>query len=203
MWISDYMAREGIDAAELAVRAREYDRMANGKVEGRITGALIEMLIVGKGNGFTHPRFADAIAAVCGATSAQRDMIVAERRRGRWRPTKEVREMARKAVKRAAARRVGVPVYVLPEVPPPPEISIGPVATAAATTGANHGCKPVTVIGPDGTATHYPSIIAAAAAMELWPGTVSKLLRRHGRDNKGRLYVHSVKREKITDAAGG
>ena len=107
MWIGEYMAREGIGAAELAARAREYDKMANPKAPGRITEALIELLEMKRGYGVTLPRFANAIAAVCGATSAQRDMIVDERHRGKWTPNEKVRARAEEAVRRVILRRYG------------------------------------------------------------------------------------------------
>ena len=104
MWIGDYMAREGIESVELAARVREYGKMQRVPLVGRVSMGLIDTLNMKRGNGYTHPRFADAIAAVCGATCAQRDMIVSEQHRGTWRMTDAARERAQEAERRA--RRV-------------------------------------------------------------------------------------------------
>lgn len=91
------MRREGIDEVELAARVRAYGQLQREKPIGQVSRLLIEKLEHRVGNGFTHPHFADAIAAVCGATAKQRDMIVAERHRGTWRMTEAAQKRAERA----------------------------------------------------------------------------------------------------------
>ena len=86
MWIEAYREREGLERDELARRANKY-RYEKGEdpLCGYISDTLIWILETRR-NAITHPVLADAIAAVCGATAEQRDMIVAKHNRGTWEP---------------------------------------------------------------------------------------------------------------------
>lgn len=103
MWLGEYMDEHGIEPEEIARRAAAYRQLNGERICAQPTGALVATLAAGGGKLFTHPRFANAIAAVCGATGRQRDMLVAKKHRQTWRMTD-----AAKARAAEAARRVEV-----------------------------------------------------------------------------------------------
>ena len=185
MWIGEFMAREGIDAAELAARVREYGNMQRVKPIGRVSIGLIETLDAQKGNGFTNPKFADAIAAVCGATCAQRDMIVAEQHRGTWRLTDAARERAEEAAKRAKKR-----------YSPWHNMLIKRPAAPTPDTG-----RAVVMVDRQGEVVkRYPSVINAAQCNGIHKGTVSDkcMQRRKFEFNNGVTFRYADEWERMT-----
>lgn len=108
MWLADYMEAHALEPEEIARRACEYGRMMSPPLAGMPSGLLVAEIAAGAGR--THPRFADAIAAVCGATARQRDMIAPERWAHSWRMTDAAKARAAEAIKRAEAKRDAKPV---------------------------------------------------------------------------------------------
>lgn len=90
MWITRF--RERYDMTELEFAQALSDAGARLKQPVRVSEPLLHLLEVRKG-AVTHPKIADLIATVCGATPRERDMIVAEPHRGTWNgPTEEQRK---------------------------------------------------------------------------------------------------------------
>ena len=85
MWIDEYREANGLELDEFARRVNIVGRKMNPPLWGTVTDTLIYKLERSK-TPRTHPRIANAIATVCGATSEQRDSIVDERHRGKWEP---------------------------------------------------------------------------------------------------------------------
>lgn len=95
MWIQEYREREKLELWQFQQRVNEYRRHLKEPAYGTVSAELIHMLEVDK-NAVTHPKIANAIAVLCEATPKQRDMIVAERHRGKWKgPTAEELRMAK------------------------------------------------------------------------------------------------------------
>ena len=82
-WIQEYRESIGLTRGQFA---RAITRQLGGSGDNRIVvpEKLIFMLEEWP-KCYTHPRLADMIAAACGATPEQRDMIVARVHRGKWR----------------------------------------------------------------------------------------------------------------------
>ena len=87
MWITRF--REKHDFTELEFARALSDAGARMRPPVRVSEPLLHLLEVRRG-AVTHPRIADLIATVCGATPAQRDMIVAEEHRGTWKGGKKL-----------------------------------------------------------------------------------------------------------------
>lgn len=85
MWIEDFRIKNGLELDEFTRRVNMHARKVNPPLESGVSDTLIHMLERQK-NAVTHPRIANIIADVCGATAEQRDMIVAEIHRGQWNP---------------------------------------------------------------------------------------------------------------------
>lgn len=83
MWIQEFRKKNELSVHQFGNLVRR--RCERAKLTGRISDGLIENLECIRGY-VTHPRFANVIAEVCGATAEQRDSIVAEKRRGKWKP---------------------------------------------------------------------------------------------------------------------
>lgn len=83
MWIEDYRRQYGLEADDLARMVNVAGRKMVPKLEGTVSDTLIYILETSK-KPRTHPRIADAIATVCHATPEQRDSIVDEKHRGKW-----------------------------------------------------------------------------------------------------------------------
>lgn len=83
VWIEDYRRQYGLEADDLARMVNVVGRKMTPKLEGTVSDTLIYILETSK-KPRTHPRIADAIATVCHATLEQRDSIVDERHRGKW-----------------------------------------------------------------------------------------------------------------------
>lgn len=83
MWIEEFRNKNNLDRYEFARLLRRLGaRMRPGRpIECSET--LIWILERMK-HAVTHPNIANLIAAACGATAEQRDMIVAEKWRGKW-----------------------------------------------------------------------------------------------------------------------
>ncbi len=75
MWITDYRESKELELWQFQQQVNEYGKKMENPLCGTVSGHLIHMLEVDK-NAVTHPRIADVIAILCGATSKQRDMIV-------------------------------------------------------------------------------------------------------------------------------
>lgn len=93
MWIQEYRERKKLELWQFQQRVNAFVHEMPNPIEATISGELIHMLEVDK-NAVTHPRIADAIATVCGATPEQRDMIVSDVHKGKWEPTLENKELA-------------------------------------------------------------------------------------------------------------
>ena len=87
MWIEEYRNREGLELYELAEKVNKYRREYDPFSCGIVSDQLLHILERSR-NAVTHPRIANAIAEVCGATPEQRDMIVHKIHRGTWEPTR-------------------------------------------------------------------------------------------------------------------
>ena len=74
---------KGISQEELAAMVR-----AAG------TGCSEDIICIIEGGGITHPRIADAIAEVAGATRRQRDSLAHKKHHGTWTPPKKKRRAA-------------------------------------------------------------------------------------------------------------
>lgn len=85
MWIEDYREREGLALDEFTKLVNMHGRKVDPPLEAPVSDTLIHILERSK-HGVTHPRIANVIAEVCGATAEQRDMIVADIHRGQWKP---------------------------------------------------------------------------------------------------------------------
>lgn len=85
MWIDEYRARYGLELDDMARRVNVAGRKLHPPLECTVTDTLIHILEISKVPR-THPRIANAIALACKATAEQRDSIVAERHRGKWKP---------------------------------------------------------------------------------------------------------------------
>lgn len=85
-WIRAYRESTGMTLGEFAAGLRAMQKRR--KAVGLISVALVELLEF-RENAVTHPHFADVIAEACGASADQRDMIVPEKYRGRWKPPKK------------------------------------------------------------------------------------------------------------------
>lgn len=83
MWITEFREANGMSLQDFGAIMRHRCRRA--KLAGRISDGLIERLETEKGF-VTHPHFANLIAEACGATARQRDAIVPEKYRGKWKP---------------------------------------------------------------------------------------------------------------------
>lgn len=83
VWIEDYRKQYGLEPDDLARMVNVAGRKMIPKLEGTVSDTLIYILETSK-NPRTHPRIADAIATVCHATPEQRDSIVDEKHRGKW-----------------------------------------------------------------------------------------------------------------------
>lgn len=83
VWIEDYRRQYGLEPDDLARMVNVAGRKMIPKLEGTVSDTLIYILETSK-KPRTHPRIADAIATVCRATPEQRDSIVDERHRGKW-----------------------------------------------------------------------------------------------------------------------
>ena len=88
-WIAEYRQREGLALDEFMLRVNMHRRNVEPVLEAVISDSLIHYLERGK-NAITHPRIANLIAEVCGATAEQRDMIVDEKHRGTWSPEETI-----------------------------------------------------------------------------------------------------------------
>lgn len=97
MWIEEYRKRNNLELDEFARRVNIVGRHMEPPLIGTVTDTLIHILEVSKVPR-THPRIANAIATVCGATAEQRDSIVDESHAGEWEPT-TVAEMNKTATK--------------------------------------------------------------------------------------------------------
>lgn len=95
MWITDYRENAGLELWQFQQRVNMYGKKLENPFQGVISERLIHMLEVDE-NAVTHPRIADAIAVLCGATSEQRDMIVADIHKGQYSPTNEEIMLAKK-----------------------------------------------------------------------------------------------------------
>lgn len=85
-WIRAYRESVGLTEAEFAAGLRAMQKRR--KAVGLISVALVRELEWRK-DAVTHPHFANVIAEACGASADQRDMIVPEKYRGRWKPPKK------------------------------------------------------------------------------------------------------------------
>lgn len=83
MWIEDYRKQKGIELDEFARLVNIAGRRMKPPLEGVVSDTLIHTLERMR-TPRTHPRIADAIATVCGATQEQRDSIVDARHKGTW-----------------------------------------------------------------------------------------------------------------------
>ena len=83
MWIEDFRRQYGLEAEDIARMVNVVGRKMVPKLEGTVSDTLIYILETSK-KPRTHPRIADAIATVCHATQEQRDSIVDEKHRGKW-----------------------------------------------------------------------------------------------------------------------
>ena len=108
MWIKDYREREGLELYQLQQRVNTYSRLSSNPLQAPVSAQLIHMLEEQK-DAVTHPHIADCIAAVCGATAKQRDMIVHRIHRGEWVPTDETRNLAKEANKANIGYTVDAP----------------------------------------------------------------------------------------------
>lgn len=75
MWIEDYRKANNLELDEFARRVNQVGRKMRPPLYGTVTDTLIHVIECSR-TPRTHPRIADAIAAVCGATEEQRDSIV-------------------------------------------------------------------------------------------------------------------------------
>ena len=96
MWIREFREREGLELYQLQQRVNYYSRISPEPLQGMVSAELLHRLEI-EDCCVTHPRIANVIAAVCGATAKQRDMIVSLEHRGEWKPTEATRMLARKA----------------------------------------------------------------------------------------------------------
>lgn len=87
MFIEDYRRANGLELDDFARRVNLVGKHMQPPLEGTVSDTLIHILERSKVPR-THPRIADAIATVCGATAEQRDSIVAEHHRGTWTPVR-------------------------------------------------------------------------------------------------------------------
>ena len=81
MWIDEYRDAHGIELDEFARMVNRVGRQMNPPLIGCVSDTLIYLLEVSP-TPRTHPRIADAIAYVCGATDEQRDSIVDKTHKG-------------------------------------------------------------------------------------------------------------------------
>lgn len=81
MWIEDYRTANDLELDEFARRVNHVGRRMRPPLMGTVSDTLVHMLERSK-TPRTHPRIADAIAAVCGATEEQRDSIVDKKHHG-------------------------------------------------------------------------------------------------------------------------
>lgn len=81
MWIEDYRTANDLELDEFARRVNQVGRRMKPPLWGTVADTLIYALERNKVPR-THPRIADAIAAVCGATEEQRDSIVDKKHHG-------------------------------------------------------------------------------------------------------------------------
>ena len=81
MWIEDYRTANDLELDEFARRVNQVGRHMKPPLWGTVTDTLIYAIERNKVPR-THPRIADAIAAVCGATEEQRDSIVDKKHHG-------------------------------------------------------------------------------------------------------------------------
>lgn len=149
-WIEAYRRRMCMEARELAELAG-------------VTESLIYIL-ENQAKAVTHPLLANRIAEVCGASAEQRDMIVAAKHRGTWKP----------GPKRTWARPRPQPKPE-PEPPPPPrEIPKG--------TGQRGGLNKRAVVKLDRfgrVLARYEGVLYAARLEQISPSVV---FRRCGRE---------------------
>ena len=94
MWITDYRQRYGLTLEQLAGMIRRAG--ARKDPELWISDQLLYMLETREGFK-TVPKLADLIAEACGATAKQRDALVLEQYRGKWKPTRVKPEVERRA----------------------------------------------------------------------------------------------------------
>ena len=83
MWIEEYRKQNGLELDEFARLVNIAGRRMRPPLEGTVSDTLIHLLEHMKVPR-THPRIADAIAAVCHATQEHRDSIVDPRHKGTW-----------------------------------------------------------------------------------------------------------------------
>ena len=102
-WLMAYMRENELSPEEIARRASEYRVLNREEIFGQPTGALVATLAAAGGTMKTCATFASAIAAVCGATGRQRDMLVTARHRREWRFTDEAVARAQRAAARVEA----------------------------------------------------------------------------------------------------
>lgn len=94
MWITEYRQRYGLTLEQLAGMIRRAG--ARKDPELWISDQLLYMLETREGFK-TVPKLADLIAEACGATAKQRDELVLEQYRGKWKPTRVKPEIQRRA----------------------------------------------------------------------------------------------------------
>lgn len=97
MWITDYRERMGLELYQLQQIINVYNRQIPGHNRIYVSEQLLYILENIK-NPVTHPYIANLIADVCEATREQRDSIVSEKYRGKWKPSDKSKKRVQKAV---------------------------------------------------------------------------------------------------------
>lgn len=174
MWIQEFREKNELSVHQFGNLVRR--RCERAKLAGRISDGLIENLEGIRGY-VTHPRFANVIAEVCGATAEQRDSIVAEPRRGKWKPGRRG-AAAEAELERARAN----PWRTLPAVKPtqPAKEKSLPVEDPDAERQGGAPKKPVLQIDRSGKVlARFDSLKDAAKATGLsTPAIAERCLRR-------------------------
>ena len=182
MWITEFREANGISLQHFGAIMRH--RCKRAKLTGEISDGLIERLETEKGF-VTHPHFANLIAEACGATALQRDGIVHEKHRGKWKPGGKVASAGE--VKRENPWRAlpAVPRYRQPEEDRgrfargnEKELAIRPERESRK-TGEN-ARKAVIMVDRDGNVlARYDSVREAAKAGDMThPAVVARCMGR-------------------------
>ena len=94
MWIQEYREREKLELWQFQQRVNEFSKESSVPLQGIVSERLIHTLETI--NTVTNPHIANIIAVLCGATPEQRDMIVSEPHKGKWKPTNKDKMLASK-----------------------------------------------------------------------------------------------------------